>query len=95
MSGCFSKCMNRLQLVQNVAARGFAITKMFDYIQVKLLIDYKILLMVDKIVNCLSPQYLIDFLSGKGRLRVLPCPCNLLNLLLVAVIAFGLQYTTF
>lgn len=74
----------KLQLVQNAAERFFSRTTILDYIPVKLLIDYKILLMVDKAVDGLVTQKLIDFLLGKGHSRVLPRTCNLLLLPLPA-----------
>lgn len=67
---------------------GLTRSIMFDYVPVKLLIDYKMLLMVDKVVNGLGPRNLIDFLLVKGHPRILLCLCNFLNLPLAAVIAF-------
>ncbi|KAI5608495.1 hypothetical protein C0J50_6634, partial [Silurus asotus] len=66
LSGCVSKCINKLQLVQNAAARVLNRSRKYDHITpvlislhwlpIKSHIDYKILLLAYKALNGLAPQ---------------------------------------
>uniref|UniRef100_A0AAR2M4G4 Reverse transcriptase domain-containing protein n=1 Tax=Pygocentrus nattereri TaxID=42514 RepID=A0AAR2M4G4_PYGNA len=81
LSGCHSKSLNKLQLVQNAAARVLTRTRKFDHISpvlsalhwlpVKFCIDYKILLLTYKALNGLAPQYLSELLSYYEPSRLL------------------------
>ncbi|KAF4070683.1 hypothetical protein AMELA_G00288330 [Ameiurus melas] len=72
LSGCSSKNINKLQLVQNAAARVLTRTRRYDHITpilstlywlpVKFLIKFKILLLTYKALHGLAPQYLSDLL---------------------------------
>ncbi|XP_060760437.1 uncharacterized protein LOC132870681, partial [Neoarius graeffei] len=72
LSGCSNKCINKLQLVQNAAARVLTRTRKYDHIMpvlstlhwlpIKFRIDYKILLLTFKALNGLAPQYLSELL---------------------------------
>ncbi|MCJ8747469.1 hypothetical protein PDJAM_G00153810, partial [Pangasius djambal] len=72
LSGCSSKCINKLQIVQNAAARVLTRTRKYEHITpvlstlhwlpVRLRIDFKILLLTYKALNGLAPQYLSDML---------------------------------
>lgn len=72
LSGCSSRTINKLQLVQNAAARVLTRTRRYDYIThilftrhwlpVKFCIDYKILLLTYKALNGLAPQYRSELL---------------------------------
>ncbi|KAI5106775.1 sacsin [Silurus meridionalis] len=72
LSGCASKCRNKLQLVQNAAARVLTRSRKYDHITsvlislhwlpIKSRIDYKILLLTYKALNSLTPQYLSKLL---------------------------------
>ncbi|KAI5097846.1 hypothetical protein C0J45_11573, partial [Silurus meridionalis] len=63
LSGCVSKCINKLQLVQNAAARVLTRSRKYDHITPVLIsIDYKILLLTYKALNALTPQYLSELL---------------------------------
>ncbi|KAI5620375.1 hypothetical protein C0J50_19842, partial [Silurus asotus] len=72
LSGCASKCINKLQLVQNAAARVLTRSRKYDHITpvlinlhwlpIKSRIDYKILLLTYKALNGLAPQYLSELL---------------------------------
>ncbi|XP_053486672.1 uncharacterized protein LOC128611310 [Ictalurus furcatus] len=72
LSGCSSRNINKLQLVQNAAARVLTRTSRYDHITpilsilhwlpVKSRINYKILLLTYKALNGLAPQYLSDLL---------------------------------
>ena len=72
-SGLPKKSTDRLQLVQNAAARVLTRTKMREHITpvlaslhwlpVVFRIDFKILLLVYKAINGLAPLYLSEFLS--------------------------------
>ena len=67
--------LNRLQLIQNHAARIIARTKKFDHISgvlkklhwlpIKARIDYKVLLLVFKCLVGIGPSYLIRIKSGE------------------------------
>ncbi|KAI5629767.1 hypothetical protein C0J50_2268, partial [Silurus asotus] len=66
LSGCASKCINKLQLVQNAAARVLTRSRKYDHITpvlislhwlpIKSRIDYNILLLTYKALNGLAPQ---------------------------------------
>ncbi|KAI5627230.1 hypothetical protein C0J50_13211, partial [Silurus asotus] len=68
LSGCANKCINKLQLVQNAAARVLTRSRKYDHITpvlislhrlpIKSRIDYKILLLTYNTLNRLAPQYL-------------------------------------
>ncbi|XP_017330014.2 heterogeneous nuclear ribonucleoprotein A0a isoform X1 [Ictalurus punctatus] len=72
LSECSSRNINKLQLVQNAAARVLTRTRRYDHITpilsilhwlpVKSRINYKILLLTYKALNGLAPQYLSDLL---------------------------------
>ncbi|KAF7702428.1 hypothetical protein HF521_001711, partial [Silurus meridionalis] len=72
LSGCASKCINKLQLVQNAAARVLTRSRKYDHITpvlislhwlpIKSRIDYKILLLTYKALNGLALQYLSELL---------------------------------
>ncbi|KAI5620958.1 hypothetical protein C0J50_19451, partial [Silurus asotus] len=80
LSGCVSKCINKLQLVQNAAARVLTRSRKYDHISpvlfslhwlpIKSHIDYKILLLMYKALNGLAPQYLSELLCQYDRLRL-------------------------
>uniref|UniRef100_A0A3B1IBW7 Reverse transcriptase domain-containing protein n=1 Tax=Astyanax mexicanus TaxID=7994 RepID=A0A3B1IBW7_ASTMX len=73
LSGCSGSNLNKLQLVQNAAARVLTKTRKFDHISpvlsalhwlpVKFRIDYKILLLTYKALHGLAPEYLRDLIS--------------------------------
>ncbi|XP_049320995.1 uncharacterized protein LOC125781301 [Astyanax mexicanus] len=73
LSGCSCSNLNKLQLVQNAAARVLTKTRKFDHISpvlsalhwlpVKFRIDYKILLLTYKALHGLAPEYLQDLIS--------------------------------
>ena len=73
LSGCSCKSLNKLQLVQNAAARVLTRTRKFDHISpvlsnlhwlpVKFRIEYKILLLTYKALNGLAPTYLTELIS--------------------------------
>ncbi|KAL7874984.1 hypothetical protein SRHO_G00059540 [Serrasalmus rhombeus] len=73
LSGCTSRSLNKLQLVQNAAARVFTKTRKFEHISpvlsslhglsIKFRIDYKILLLTYKALHGLAPEYLQDLIS--------------------------------
>ncbi len=70
---CSARLINKLQLVQNAAARVLTRTRKYDHISpvlstlhwlpTKHRIDFKILLMTYKALNGLAPQYLSELLS--------------------------------
>ncbi|XP_053477756.1 uncharacterized protein LOC128605914 [Ictalurus furcatus] len=72
LSGCSSRNINKLQLVQNAAARVLTRTRRYDHITpilsilhwllVESRINYKILLLAYKVLHGLAPQYLSDLL---------------------------------
>ncbi|KAF4075788.1 hypothetical protein AMELA_G00222680 [Ameiurus melas] len=72
LSGCPSRNINKLQLVQNAAARVLTRTRRYDHITpilstlhwlpVKFRIKFKILLITYKALHGLAPQYLSDLL---------------------------------
>ena len=68
LGGCSARLVNKLQLVQNAAARVLTRTRKYDHISpvlstlhwlpIKHRIDFKILLITYKALNGLAPQYL-------------------------------------
>ncbi len=73
LSGCSACLINKLQMVQNAAARVLTRTRKYDHISpvmstlhwlpIKHYIDLKILLITYKALNGLAPQYLSELLS--------------------------------
>ncbi len=78
LSGCSARIINKLKIVQNAAARVLTRTRKYDHISpvlstlhwlpIKHRIDFKILLITYKALNCLPPQYLIELLSHYSSL---------------------------
>ncbi|KAF7710709.1 hypothetical protein HF521_009581, partial [Silurus meridionalis] len=81
LSGCSSKCINKLQLVKNAAARVLTRSRKYDHITpvlislhwlpIKFRIDYKILLLTYKALKSLAPQYLSELLYQYDTPRLL------------------------
>ncbi|XP_052454335.1 uncharacterized protein LOC128014662 [Carassius gibelio] len=81
LGGCSARLVNKLQLVQNAAARVLTGTRKYDHISpvlstlhwlpIKHRIDFKILLITYKALNCLAPQYLNELLLHYTPLRPL------------------------
>ncbi|KAI5615513.1 hypothetical protein C0J50_0194, partial [Silurus asotus] len=81
LSGCAGKCINKLQLVQNAAARVLTRSRKYDHITpvlislhwlpIKSCIDYKILLLRYKAHSGLVPQYLSELLYQYDPPRLL------------------------
>ncbi|XP_062849601.1 uncharacterized protein LOC134311857, partial [Trichomycterus rosablanca] len=81
LTGCSGRSINKLQLVQNAAARVLTRTKKFDHISpvlsslhwmpVKFRIDYKILLLTYKALHGLAPQYLSELINHYNPARSL------------------------
>ncbi len=73
LGGCSARLINKLQMVQNAAARVLTRTRKYDHIgpvlstlhwlPIKHRIDFKILLITHKALNGLAPQYLSELLS--------------------------------
>ncbi len=73
LGGCSARLINKLQMVQNAAARVLIRTRKYDHISlvmstlhwlpIKHRIDFKILLNTYKALNGLAPQYLSELLS--------------------------------
>ncbi len=73
LGGCSALLINKLQMVQNAAARVLTRTRKFDHISpvlpiphwlpIKHRIHFKILLITYKALNGLAPQYLSELLS--------------------------------
>ncbi len=73
LGGCSARLINKLQLVQNAAARVLTRTRKYDHIipvlstlhwlPIKHCIDFKILLITYKALNGLASQYLSELLS--------------------------------
>ncbi len=73
LGGCFARLINKLQMVQNAAARVLSRNRNYDHINpvlstlhwlpIKHRIDFKILLITCKALNGLAPQYLSGLLS--------------------------------
>ncbi len=72
LGGCSACLINKLQMVQNAAARVLTRTRKYDHISpvpstrhwlpIKHRIDFKILLITYKDLNGLAPQYLSQLL---------------------------------
>ncbi len=73
LGGCSARLINKLQMVQNAAARVLTRTRKYDHISpvlstlhwlpTKQYIDFKILLITYKALNGLAPQYLSELNS--------------------------------
>ncbi|KAF7710058.1 hypothetical protein HF521_008930, partial [Silurus meridionalis] len=73
LGGCPASLINKLQLVQNAAARVLTRSKKYDHITpilsslhwlpVKFRLDYKLLLLTYKALNGLAPMYLSSLLT--------------------------------
>ncbi len=73
LGGCSARLINKLQMVQNAAARLLTRTRKYDHISpvlstlhclpIKHCVDFKILLITYKALIALAPQYLSDLLS--------------------------------
>ncbi len=73
LGGCSACLINKLQMIQNAAARVLTRTRKYDHISpvlstlqwfpIKHCIDFKILLITYKALNGLAPQYLSKLLS--------------------------------
>ncbi len=81
LGGCSARLINKLQMVQNAAARVLTRTRKYEHISpvlstlhwlpTKHRIDFKILLMTYKALNGLAPQYLSELLSHYSPSRPL------------------------
>ncbi|XDV28169.1 hypothetical protein PO909_031524, partial [Leuciscus waleckii] len=81
LGGCPARLINKLQLVQNAAARVLTRTRKYDHISpvlstlhrlpIKHCINVKILLITYKALNGLAPQYLSELLTHFSPLRLL------------------------
>ncbi len=81
LDGCPASSINKLQIVQNAAARVFTrsrkyyhitpILKSLYWLPIKFCISYKILLLVYKALNVLAPAYLTNLLSHYNPTRSL------------------------
>ncbi len=81
LGGCSARLINKLQLVQNAAARVLTRTRKYDHISlglstlhwlpIKHCMHFKTLLITYKALNGLAPQYLSELLShySPSRLR--------------------------
>ncbi len=74
LSGCSARLINKLQMVQNAAARVLTKTRKYEqhispvlstlhWLPFRYCIDFKILLITYKALNGLAPQYLSELLS--------------------------------
>ncbi len=73
LGGGSARLINKIQMVQNAAARVLNRTRKYDHISlvmstlhwlpIKHRIDFKILLITYKVLNGLAPQYLSELLS--------------------------------
>ncbi len=74
LSGCSARLINKLQMVQNAAARVLTKTRKYEqhispvlstlhWLPFRHCIDFKILLITYKALNGLAPQYLSELLS--------------------------------
>ncbi len=73
LGSCSARLINKLQIVQNAAARVLTRTRKYDHISlvlstlhwlpIKHRIDLKILLITYEVLNGLAPQYLSEVLS--------------------------------
>ncbi len=83
LGGCSARLINKLQMVQNAAARVLTRTRKYDHISpvlstlhwlpIKHRIDFKILLINYKALNGLALQYLSELLSHYSPPRPLRC----------------------
>lgn len=81
LGGCPARLINKLQLVQNAAARVLTRTRKYDHISpvlsalhwlpIKHRIHFKILLVTYKALNGLAPQYLSELLTHYSPSRLL------------------------
>ncbi len=81
LGGCSARLINKLQMVQNAAARLLTRTRKYEHISLVLStlhwlptkhrIDFKILLITYKALNGLVPQYLSELLSHYSPSRPL------------------------
>ncbi len=81
LAGCPASSINKLQLVQNAAARVLTRSRKYDHITpilsslhwlpIKFRISYKVLLLTYKALNGLAPVYLMDLLSPYNPSRSL------------------------
>ena len=81
LAGCPASLINKLQLVQNAAARVLTRSRKYDHITpilsslhwlpIKFRINYKVLLLTYKALNGLAPVYLTDLLSPYNPSRSL------------------------
>ncbi len=77
LGGCPASSINKLQIVQNAAARVLTRSRKYDHITpilqslhwlpIKFRISYKILLLAYKALNNLAPAYLTNLLSRYKR----------------------------
>ncbi len=73
LAGCPASSINKLQIVQNTAARVLTMSRKYDHITpilqslhwlpIKFRISYKVLLLAYKALNDLAPAYLTNLLS--------------------------------
>ncbi len=81
LDGCPASSINKLQIVQNAAARVLTRSRKYDHITpmlqslhwlpIKFRISYKILLLAYKALNDLAPAYLTNLLSRYNPTRSL------------------------
>ncbi len=81
LAGCPASSINKLQIVQNAAARVLTRSRKYDHITlilqslhwlpIKFCISYKILLLTYKALNDLAPAYLTNLLSRYNPTRSL------------------------
>ncbi len=81
LGGCPASSLNKLQIVQNAAARVLTRSRKYDHITpilqslhwlpIKFRISYKILLLAYKALNDLAPAYLTNLLSCYNPTRSL------------------------
>ncbi len=81
LGGCPASSINKLQIVQNAAARVLTRSRKYDHIiqilhslhwlPIKFRMSYKILLLAYKALNDLAPAYLTNFLSRYNPTRSL------------------------
>ncbi len=79
--GCSERLINKLQMVQNAAARVLTRTRKYDHISpvmstlhwlsIKHCLEFKIFLITNKSLNGLAPQYLSELLSHYSPPRLL------------------------
>ncbi len=81
LGGCSERLINKLQMVQNAAARVLTRTRKYDHISpvmstlhwlsIKHCLEFKIFLITYKSLNGLAPQYLSELLSHYSPPRLL------------------------